>query len=188
MVWRATDPQGDETGKTRWRTVPYTRGEGIDVGCGRYKLWDTKHCIGVDSGKDIEAFNIEVKADVWCDATLDQFAAGTKDWVFSSHLLEHIPLDKVTDVLRAWMRVLKVGGHLVLYLPDMDQYPKCPDPELGIVLFEDMCNKDHKWNVSYELFIALMERADTAWDLVHFERCSMEQEYSLFFAFRKLKR
>lgn len=34
MTWDIKDTQGDETGKIRWELVPYTKGRGLDVGCG----------------------------------------------------------------------------------------------------------------------------------------------------------
>ena len=38
MVWRATDPEGHEGDKAvKWLLVPYTRGQGLDVGCGTHK-------------------------------------------------------------------------------------------------------------------------------------------------------
>ena len=49
MVWRATDPEGNEAEKIRWAVVPYTRGKVLDIGCGPYKAFN--HFIGIDSGK-----------------------------------------------------------------------------------------------------------------------------------------
>ena len=47
MVWKRDDPQGDESGKIRLETVRYTRGQGLDLGCGPDKIWP--HAIGVDN-------------------------------------------------------------------------------------------------------------------------------------------
>jgi SAM-dependent methyltransferase len=188
MTWRPEDPQGKETAKTRWRMAPYTRGKGLDLGCGNDKLWDTKNCIGVDSCKDSELFghliNPDIKADV---ESLPLFASGSVDWVFSSHVLEHFAYSKVPAILAEWFRVTKVGGHVCLYLPDEDQYPKCGEIERGILLSEQHCNSDHKWNVNYDRLVAAAEKAYPAWDLVYFERCSDSDEYSLAFIFKKLK-
>jgi SAM-dependent methyltransferase len=46
-------------------------------------------------------------------------ADGSLDFVFSSHTLEH--LDRPWDALSEWIRVLKPGGVLFLYLP----HPAC---------------------------------------------------------------
>ena len=44
------------------------------------------------------------------------------DFVYSSHLLEHLPDCEVA--LQNWWRVLKPGGYLILYLPHRDLYEK----------------------------------------------------------------
>ena len=188
MAWKIDGPQGHEQRKTRWRALPYIRGKGLDLGCGGEKVLDTAHVIGIDSGKDIQLFGTPMKPDILRDVTdLSIFAAGSMDFVFSSHTLEHIEPEKVGATLREWMRVVRVGGHLVLYLPDEQQYPKCREPGRGIEDFESGCNQDHKWNVHYEAVVNLMERTGFGWDLVHYERCDKNDEYSLFFAFKKSK-
>lgn len=44
------------------------------------------------------------------------------DFVYSSHLLEHLPDCELA--LTNWWRVLKPGGYLILYLPHRDLYEK----------------------------------------------------------------
>lgn len=188
MTWSSDKPQGKEMAKTRWRATQYLRGRGLDLGCGPEKVLDTKNVLGVDSCKDVDMFGIAMNPDIKADVeALDMFAAGSMDYVFSSHTLEHIHWEKVPSVLREWMRLVKVGGHLVLYLPDEGQYPKCAEPLRGIFVPEPHCNLDHKWNVSYARIVEAMEKTGANWDLVAYEVCSKEDEYSLFFAFRKLK-
>ena len=46
---------------------------------------------------------------------------GSLDYVFSSHCLEH--LEKPKEALKEWIRVLKQGGVLYLYLPHTDYMP-----------------------------------------------------------------
>lgn len=41
------------------------------------------------------------------------------DIVFASHALEHNPYKKVLNVLKEWLRVLKVGGKLILVVPNL---------------------------------------------------------------------
>lgn len=185
MTWSATQPQGNEMRKTRWRAMPYLRGKVLDLGCGPEKVIDTKNVVGVDSCKDTAMFGIQMNPDVKSDIeTLGLFASGSVDAVFSSHVLEHFPYAKVPAILKEWFRVIKTDGHLVLYLPDQDQYPKCAEPGVEPELH---VNQDHKWNVSYARVVDAAKIACPAWDLVHFEKCSADDEYSLFFAFRKLK-
>jgi len=44
------------------------------------------------------------------------------DFVYSSHVLEDFDEHETGPLLREWMRVLKVGGFLVLLLPDQARY------------------------------------------------------------------
>lgn len=126
MVWRLEESTGDEVAKCRFDVVPYMKGDCLDLGCGPSKCFP--HFVGIDSRKDTELFNVPIKPDITRDVTdLKIFATGAWDLVFSSHTLEHIEPESVTKTLSEWMRVLKKGGHLILYLPDEDEYPKCGD-------------------------------------------------------------
>ena len=180
MTWRRDDPQGNEVGKCRWRAVPYTTGTGLDIGCGPVKLWP--HSIGIDSDKDHRVYKLSKAhgANIFMEADkiAETFKAQAFDYIFSSHMLEHIPYEEVPALLRGWWSLIKVGGFLVLYLPDAEQYPR---------VGTEGANVDHKFDVTYELIVSAMKRAANAWDLVHFEKCDKDREYSLFWAFRKIK-
>jgi ADP-heptose:LPS heptosyltransferase/predicted SAM-dependent methyltransferase len=171
MAWTPDGPQGNEAAKVRYDIVPYTRGRGLDLGCGPAKAYP--HFIGLDNNADAALFGIHAKPDILVETceVLD-FKDATMDFVFSSHLLEHI--ENYKAALAEWWRVIKVGGHLVLYLPDEDQYPK---------VGEKHANPDHKWNVSYDRVIDAMP---DGWDLIRFEKRSEGNEYSLLFVFAKL--
>ena len=57
--------------------------------------------------------------DYVCDcAKRLPFENGSFDIVYSSHVLEHIPWYRVEKVLREWVRILKPGGYLELWVPD----------------------------------------------------------------------
>lgn len=171
MTWSLENSKNDEASKIRWELVPYFRGQCLDIGCGPYRVFP--HFIGVDNGDHWGHFdNVRVE-----DAEkLPLFASAQVDLAFSSHLLEHFEYEKVPSVLKEWMRVTKIGGYLILYLPDEDQYPKCGT---------EYANKDHKWDVSYDKLIAVMEKLECGWDLVDYQVRSETDEYSLFFVFRK---
>jgi ADP-heptose:LPS heptosyltransferase/predicted SAM-dependent methyltransferase len=175
MVWKITDPQCNEGAKIKWEIVQYTRGRGLELGCSIQKLYP--HFIGIDNRQDAKLFGHPINPDIYVDTAerLEFFATGTLDFVFSSHLLEHIEPERVTGAVKDWMRIIKPGGYLVLYLPDEDEYPK---------IGEDGCNPDHKWNVNYERVITYM-RATGGWDLVDFQKRNQDREYSLFFVFQK---
>lgn len=174
MTWKVTDPQGNESAKVRWDVVRYTRGKGLDVGCGPWKQFP--HWIGVDNRKDTALFGQAMDPDVTVESAedLSLFSTESMDFVFSSHLLEHIEHEKVPATLKEWMRVTKLGGYVVLYLPDEDEYPKIGEP--GV-------NPDHKWNVNYDRVVNAMR--DTCWDLVEFQKRNQGTEYSLLFVFKK---
>lgn len=173
MVWRAEDPQGDEAGKVKYEIVPYTRGRGLDLGCGPRKAFP--HFIGVDSCKDTELFGVPIKPDIRVDdcADLSLFGDASMDFVFSSHLLEHI--EDYVGALREWMRVIKPGGHLVLYLPHRDLYPNIGDPN---------GNPDHKHDLTERDVLEAMRATGTAWTLLVQEKRDQGREYSFLMVFR----
>lgn len=172
MVWKIDDPCGNESGKIVWETTPYCRGRGLDLGCGPNKVWP--HAIGVDNYTETQLFGIEMKPEVVCDVTkLDPFGSASMDFVFSSHVLEHI--EDYQGALKEWWRVVKPSGYLVLYLPDEDEYPK---------VGEEGANPDHKHNISIQLIVDAMKKVG-GWDLVRCEKRNEDQEYSIFFVFKK---
>jgi predicted SAM-dependent methyltransferase len=42
------------------------------------------------------------------------------DWIYSSHVLEDFP--DTLAVVDEWLRVLRIGGRLILFLPDEQLY------------------------------------------------------------------
>lgn len=172
MSWDPKARQGFESRKIRWEIVPYTRGRGLDIGCGIQKTF--QHFIGVDNGTDSQLFGHAISPDVRTNADdLSIFASESLDFCFSSHLLEHFPYERVPDTLKEWMRVIKVGGYLVLYLPDEDQYPN---------VGEAGSNSDHKWNVNQD---RVLDAMPDGFDLIDYQVRSEEDEYSLYFVFKK---
>src|SRR5579872_4133856 len=109
MVWRIDDPMGSETAKICWEIPKYTRGRGLEIGCGIQKTYP--HFIGIDNGRDAILFGQKgIKPDVLAEADdLSMFASQSMDFVFSSHTLEH--LDDDLKALKEWWRVLKPKGH-----------------------------------------------------------------------------
>jgi len=172
MVWRATDPQGNESGKIKWELVEYTRGRVLDVGCGNHKPFG--HFIGADNNTDAALFGILCKPDLTLDAdNLDLIADASMDAVYSSHTLEHMVEPKA--VLKEWWRCVKVGGYLILYLPHKDFYPNIGQPG---------ANVDHKNDFLPDDVIKLMDFA--SYDLVRNEDRNEGTEYSFFQVYRKL--
>ncbi|MEE9355860.1 MAG: methyltransferase domain-containing protein [Methylococcaceae bacterium] len=46
------------------------------------------------------------------------FSNNTFDIVYASHILEHIPWYKTEETLKDWLRVVKKGGYLEVWVPD----------------------------------------------------------------------
>lgn len=173
MTWRATDPQGNEVGKIRWELVPYTRGKGLDLGCGPDKGFP--HFTGVDNLKDTELFGIQMKPDVVVETCeeLVGFKSESQDFVFSSHLLEHI--EDYRAALKEWWRVIKPGGYLVLYLPHRNEYPNCGT---------EGANPDHKHDFT-ESHIEEAMKPLGGWSLIRNELRNEGMEYSFFQVWQK---
>lgn len=168
----------NETSKTRWRTVPYTAGRGLDLGCGVEKLFNTEFVIGVDNGSDSQ-IGLAPQPNLSFDARdLSTFTANQFDYVYSSYLLHYFPYEEVHKTLREWFRVCKTGACVVLYLPDERLYPKVGQPG---------AHPMQKWDVNYERVVEAMEKTTWNWDLCDYQVCDQDDEYSLFWAFRKLK-
>jgi ADP-heptose:LPS heptosyltransferase len=171
-VWRIDDPQGDESGKVKYEIVPYTRGKGVDLGCGPKKAFP--HFIGVDNCVDGKLFNIQFKPDVTVeDCSVLPYADGELDFVFSSHLLEHIVDHKAA--LKEWRRVLKTDGHLVLYLPHRDHYPN-----IGTY----GSNPDHKHDFLPDELLADL-CALGGWNIIVKETRAERREYSFLLVLQK---
>lgn len=171
-MWRASDPCGDESGKIRWETVQYTRGRGLDLGCGPNKLWP--HVIGVDSYQDTQLFGIQMKPDVVSDCTkLEVFGSASMDFVYSSHLLEHVKDPAAT--LKEWWRLVKPAGFLILYLPHKEHYPN---------IGTEGANPDHKSDFMPQDIVDIMIDVG-GWDLVRNEDRAADREYSFFQVFKK---
>ena len=109
-----------ETSKIREVALKYCQGCGVDVGCGDDKI--RPEAFGIDSGLDaiygrsVEFRNlsiVNVKQEVH---DLGFIQEGSLDYVYTSHFLEHLHEPK--EMIEDMCRVLKVGGHIVVYLPD----------------------------------------------------------------------
>jgi ADP-heptose:LPS heptosyltransferase/SAM-dependent methyltransferase len=176
MVWRASDPEGNEAGKVKYLIVPFTRGRVLDLGCGPNKAFP--HFIGVDNKKDTELFGIAMRPELTVDVTnlQDSIQDESVDAIFSSHLLEHI--EDYRAALASWWACIKPGGHLVLYLPHRDLYPNIGQPH---------ANPDHKHDfVPEDITMAMATVGNPAgWDLLVSEVRDQGTEYSFLQVYRK---
>lgn len=169
-------PYKPESKKIVWEVAPYLRGRGLDVGAGTFKV--LPHVISVDNCVDTQLFGIQLMPDVKVKSADDLaiFASGSMDFVYSSHLLEH--MNDPEKTLREWWRVLKPNGYLVLYLPHEDLYPKIGEPG---------ANPDHKHNLDESKVTNWMQRIGS-WDLERCEKRDQDDEYSFLMVFKKFER
>ena len=100
-------PRFQAEGNAAQFAIPYAKhvckGEGVDVGCGK-KEWSFPGARPIDL-----SFNEEFNA-------MD-LPHMSYDYIFSSHLLEHIT--EPWKTLDYWTECLKYGGILFLYLPEV---------------------------------------------------------------------
>lgn len=83
----------------------------LDIGCGVEETTKEGY-----TGVDAYTGNAEIKANMW-DLP---FAEGEVDEIFSSNALEHVSKFQVIPTLLEWKRVLKIGGKLILEVPDLE--------------------------------------------------------------------
>lgn len=107
----------------------YYNGDGLDIGGGDDPL-----------GRWVHAFARMKSCRTWDKADGDAqelkgVAAGSFDFVASSHCLEH--LRDPSDALFAWSQVVRPGGFIVVTIPDFDLYEGGNWPS--------RYNADHKW-------------------------------------------
>lgn len=176
MTWAAETSNGFESDKIAAFIVPYTRGRGLDVGCGMRVAWP--HMIGVDSGHHFGQGAASIMVEDAGDLSL--FADASLDFVFSSHTLEHL-LD-TRAALAEWWRVIRPGGHLVLYLPHADLYPRIGEPG---------ANPDHKHDfrpqdiIDHMSAISGADVSGCSWTIVENEVRAETNEYSFYQVYRK---
>jgi ADP-heptose:LPS heptosyltransferase/SAM-dependent methyltransferase len=172
MVWNPkSDYSTPRSQFIKWELVPYTRGRGLDVGCGAIKPFP--HFIGIDV-KEFQAGGMTIKPDMNMDATdLSIFASQSLDFVFSSHALQWI--EDYKKALREAWRVLKPWGHLVLYMPDrrLYEYPKKEGQVLPHLFTPD------------DMIEAMKELK--GWNLIVNDQHAEEDEYSFFQVYFKTK-
>jgi len=107
-----------ETSKCRERLAGFCSGNGLDLGFGGDPI--VPHAICLDLPGPYAAYS-EHPQHLKGDATdLRWFRDANLDFVYSSHLLEDF--EDTGDVLDEWLRVLRIGGLLVLFLPDEQAY------------------------------------------------------------------
>lgn len=165
---------GAEVDKCRDRLSKYCLGEGLDIGCGGVntdtRFYQENKIIPTAIGVDLARTNLTGKADV-----LYWFVDSCMDYIFSSHLLEH--LESPTDALCEWLRILKPGGMLVLYLPLQGYYP-----DVGT----ENANGDHKHNLTPKFVLTCLNNLSSIYKIIKIEERIEDDEYSFDFVIQKV--
>jgi SAM-dependent methyltransferase len=107
-----------ETSKCRERLAPFCIGYGADLGFGGDPISDA--AVRIDYPNPYAhtgMYPVQLGGDA---SRLHWFADGVLDYIYSSHLLEDFQDTK--GILIEWLRVLKPGGHLILFCPDQQVY------------------------------------------------------------------
>lgn len=165
---------GAEVDKCRDRLSKYCVGNGLDIGCGGInadtRFYQENKIVPTAIGVDLARTNLTGRA-----GNLYWFADECLDYVFSSHLLEHLPEPQLA--LEEWFRVLRKGGYLVFYLPLEDCYPNVGEPG---------ANQDHKHNLNPKNVLDRLRVRDLSFQIVCIEERKEDDEYSFDFVVRKL--
>lgn len=166
---------GREVEKCRDRLIQYCRGCGLDLGCGGNEPDAHYHrenkITPLAIGVDLAQTNLTGDA-----ANLFWFKDNILDYIFSSHLLEH--LERPEAAIKEWFRVLKPGGYLVLYLPLTGHYPDPGQPG---------ANQEHKWALNPTIILDWLRGSKVSHKIVRIEEQVESDEYSFDFVSRKEK-
>jgi predicted SAM-dependent methyltransferase len=117
-ISRVRPPTASETSQSRPRLSDYCRGNGVDLGPGGDPI--SPSAVRVDLPvpyTEVGSLPVQLSGDA---RDLYWFRDQCLDYVYSSHLLEDF--EDTEQVLREWIRVLKIGGKLVIYCPDEQKY------------------------------------------------------------------
>lgn len=147
----------EETGKATFRRLydqrfgmRYFVGGGIDIGSGDDSL--AKYVRLFQRITSIKSWDLQDgDAQYMMDLEKESF-----DFVHSSHCLEHMQDPFVA--LNNWFRILKVGGHLIVTVPDEDLY------EQGV--FPSLYNNDHKWTFTLWKEKSWCDKSINVFDLI----------------------
>jgi predicted SAM-dependent methyltransferase len=87
----------------------------INLGCGDQHFDSTPEIEWLNMDLDARDGKVEIAGDVSKELP---FPAETFDLIVASHIVEHIEMSIVKDVIADWMRCLKKDGHLIITVPN----------------------------------------------------------------------
>lgn len=151
---------------------PYCNGIGVDLGCGRHKRYP--FAIGVDTDRGGGKV-----PEIVCDIEKEElpFMDRSLDYIVSGHVVES--LQNPLDCIRKWSKKLKVGGYLLLVIPDTSLEHV---PHIG----GKKTNPTHKWDFTPKKFKE--EIADKIGErMVLFQIDTLGNSWSFEAFFRRVK-
>lgn len=137
------------------KILPYTDGQGLDIGCGGRSIKPEIKRLDIDPDKnpDILASGDKIPVD---DESFD--------FVVAQHVLEHF--EDQDKALKEWLRIIKKGGYILIIYPDVTHTGKQLPPEENPDLKSHPYNK-HYHEKSYTEFLTwLAERTNYGFILV----------------------
>jgi predicted SAM-dependent methyltransferase len=137
--------------KRRFIEPPLPKNSGgkvlVHIGCGQT---DSKEFINVDARG---LAHVHIITDNI--ASLPQFTDGSVDLIYMCHILEHIKIADLPDVLVEMKRMLKDGGILRLSVPDFDRLVEVYNAsggDINMIIKQLMGGQDHQYNIHYSVF------------------------------------
>lgn len=110
--WRGAEPLSPKP-LTETLVARFCLGSGIEIGAGKTPRCPRERTLFLD--KNIGDKDATENADIISDASKIPLPDESMDFVFSSHVLEH--MQNTIATLNEWMRVLRPGGVIFLILP-----------------------------------------------------------------------
>lgn len=148
------------------------------------------HIGGKERNADWKILDIEDRPEVdfLGDASnLSQFAEGSVEAIYASHVLEHFYYglnSELLNVLKEWKRVLKTGGQLLISVPDMQKLcwlylnPSCTPADryqLMRIMFGGQTNQYDVHKVGFDIDILAMYLIEAG-----FEDINTTSEFGIF--------
>jgi len=147
----------------------YMKGKGLDIGSKGY----TGEFDEVGSTPFENATGVDLDYPGY-DGVALPFETDSQDFVYSSHMLEHVPTENLPNVLQEQHRVVKVGGYIIIAVPHQFLYERK-------ALLPSIWNRDHKRfytpaNLMREIEFCLRPNN---YRLRHLQDCDTEYNYDL---------
>jgi SAM-dependent methyltransferase len=157
----------------------YCRGEGVELGAAAHNPFNLENCINIApkyderfySKSQMDTCGRVATIDLYGDAEQFPLSDGSKDYIISSHVVEHIP-DLIGSFME-WNRVLRKGGVIFIIFPKRDALitdvgrplSTIEDFETGHKSPDRIFSDLHLWVFSLQSMIALIDYCNYAYDL-----------------------